>query len=61
MLDGKKDKRIHEEVLRDIRYPLHRIAGKLLPCLRVLADQFQPEKVVPSFHGEIMRKGIQVI
>ena len=38
--------RIREEVLRDPRYPLHRIADKLLPYLRVLLTQFNPEKVV---------------
>ena len=36
---------IKEDVLRDTRYPLHHIADKLLPYLRVLLDQFQPEKV----------------
>ena len=38
--------RIREDVLRDPRYPLHRIADKLLPYLRVLLNQFNPEKVV---------------
>jgi len=38
--------RIREEVLRDPRYPLHRIADKLLPYLQLLADRFQPERVI---------------
>ena len=38
--------RIREEVLRDPRYPLHRIADRLLPYLRVLVEQFQPEQVI---------------
>lgn len=38
--------RIREEVLRDPRYPVHRIADKLLPYLRVLVEQFHPEQVI---------------
>jgi len=37
---------IREEVLRDPRYPVHRIADKLLPYLRVLVDQFHPQEVI---------------
>ena len=37
---------IREEALRDPRSPLHSIADRLLPYLRVLVDQFQPEKVL---------------
>jgi len=37
---------IREDVLSDQKYPLHRIAGKLRPYLRILQDQFHPEKVV---------------
>ena len=37
---------IREDVLRDPRYPVHRIADKLLPYLRVLIEQFQPEQVI---------------
>ena len=37
---------IREHVLEDRKLPLHRIAGKLRPFLRVLQDQFHPEKVV---------------
>ncbi|MEK6302316.1 MAG: nucleotidyltransferase domain-containing protein [Acidobacteriota bacterium] len=37
---------IREEVLRDPRYPVHRIADRLLPYLRVLVEQFQPEQVI---------------
>jgi len=38
--------KIRENILRDIRYPLHKIADRILPYLRVLQDQFHPEKVV---------------
>jgi predicted nucleotidyltransferase len=37
---------VREDVLRDPRYPMHRIADKLLPYLIVLQDQFQPEEVI---------------
>jgi len=37
---------IHEEVLRDPRYPVHQIADRLLPYLKVLVEQFHPEKVI---------------
>jgi len=37
---------INEESLRDPRYPLHKIADRLLPYLLVLQEQFHPEKVV---------------
>ncbi len=37
---------IREDILRDPRYPVHRIADKLLPYLRVLVEQFQPEQVI---------------
>lgn len=37
---------IREHVLEDRKFPLHRIAGKLRPFLRVLQDQFHPERVV---------------
>jgi uncharacterized protein len=38
--------RIRENVLRDPRYPVHRIADQLLPYLQVLVDQFHPEQVI---------------
>lgn len=38
--------RIREQVLRDPRYPVHRIADQLLPYLEVLVDQFDPEQVI---------------
>lgn len=38
--------RLREEVLRDPRYPVHGIADKLLPYLRVLVEQFHPEQVI---------------
>jgi len=37
---------IREEVLRDPRYPVHRIADQLLPYLQVLVEQFHPEQVI---------------
>ncbi len=37
---------IREEVLRDARYPVHRIADKLLPYLRVLVEQFRPQQII---------------
>ena len=36
---------IRENVLRDPRYPVHKIADQLLPYLQVLVEQFQPEQV----------------
>ena len=32
--------------MRDPHYPVHRIADKLLPYLRVLVEQFQPQQVI---------------
>jgi len=37
---------IREDILRDPGYPVHRIADELLPYLRVLMEQFHPEKVI---------------
>jgi hypothetical protein len=37
---------IREEVLRDPRYPVHKIADQLLPYLHVLVEQFHPEQVI---------------
>ena len=37
---------IREDVLRDPRYPVHRIADRLLPYLRVLVEQFQAQQVI---------------
>jgi predicted nucleotidyltransferase len=37
---------INESLLRDERYPVSAIADALLPYLRVLVDQFQPEQVI---------------
>jgi len=37
---------IREDVLHDRRYPVHRIAEKLLPYLLVLVEQFHPEQVI---------------
>ncbi|HOX04722.1 MAG TPA: nucleotidyltransferase domain-containing protein [Verrucomicrobiota bacterium] len=38
--------RIREEVIRDPRFPVHKIADRLLPYLRVLVDQFQPRQLI---------------
>lgn len=37
---------IREDVLHDPRYPVHNIADKLLPYLRVLVEQFHPQQVI---------------
>jgi hypothetical protein len=37
---------IREDVIRDPRHPVHQIADKLLPYLRILVDQFHPEQVI---------------
>lgn len=37
---------LHEEVLRDPNYPVHRIANQLVPYLRVLVENFQPLQVI---------------
>ena len=37
---------IREDVLRDSRYPVHKIADQLLPYLQVLVEQFHPEQVI---------------
>ena len=38
--------KIREEVLRDSRYPVHKIADQLLPYLLILVEQFHPEQVI---------------
>jgi uncharacterized protein len=40
------DRRIREDILRDPRYPVHRIADRLLPYLQVLVEQFHPQQVI---------------
>ena len=37
---------IREDVLRDPRYPVHTIADRLIPYLRVLAEEFHPQHVI---------------
>ncbi len=37
---------IREDILRDPRYPVHRIADVLRPCLEVLVEKFHPEQVI---------------
>lgn len=39
-------KAIKENLLRDSRYPVHRIADKLLPFIKILVDRFDPEQVI---------------
>ena len=38
--------KVKENILRDSRYPVHAIADKLLPYLKVLVDKFEPDQVV---------------
>ena len=38
--------RVREEVLRDGKYPVHKIADELLPYLNVLVEQFHPDRVI---------------
>jgi len=35
-------KAIKQNLLRDPRYPVHRIADKLLPFIKILVDRFDP-------------------
>ena len=37
---------LREDVLHDRRFPVHRIANRLLPYLRILVEQFHPEQVI---------------
>lgn len=37
---------IREKLLRDPRYPVHKIADHLLPYLEVLVTQFHPEQII---------------
>lgn len=38
--------RIRENILRDSRYPVHGIADKLIPYLKLLVEKFNPEQIV---------------
>jgi len=38
--------RIRENILRDSRYPVHGIADKLFPYLKLLVERFNPDQVV---------------
>ncbi|MGO8677554.1 MAG: nucleotidyltransferase domain-containing protein [Limisphaerales bacterium] len=53
---------LHEDVLRDRRFPVHRIADRLLPYLRLLVEEFRPEQVIlfgsyacgqPNSHSDV--------
>ena len=37
---------VKENILRDSRYPVHAIADRLLPYLKILVEKFEPEQVV---------------
>jgi predicted nucleotidyltransferase len=37
---------LREDVLQDRRFPVHKIADRLRPYLRVLLEQFRPEQVI---------------
>lgn len=37
---------IQEKILRDSRYPVHAIADKLLPYIKLLVEKFEPDQVV---------------
>jgi predicted nucleotidyltransferase len=37
---------IREDVLRDPRHPVHQIADRLMPYLRVLVENFHPQQVI---------------
>ena len=37
---------LREDVLHDHRFPVHQIADRLLPYLRVLLEQFRPQQVI---------------
>ena len=37
---------IREDILRDPNYPVHQIADQLLPYLKVVVEQFQPEQII---------------
>jgi predicted nucleotidyltransferase len=41
-----KAPRIREDVLRDPRHPVHRIADRLLPYLQVLVERFGAQQVI---------------
>ena len=41
-----KTPQIREDVLRDKRYPIHRIADRVLPYLKVRVEQFPPDQVI---------------
>src|SRR2546429_9032687 len=38
--------KLNESVLRDKRYPVSTVADSLLPYIRVLVTQFQPDEVI---------------
>lgn len=37
---------IQEIILKDSRYPVHAIADKLLPYIKLLVEKFEPDQVV---------------
>ena len=45
-MSGPVASAIREHILRDARYPVHRIAERLLPYLRLLVEKFHPRQVI---------------
>lgn len=39
-------RKIDFQLLHDSRYPVHRIANRLEPYLRLIIEKFQPEKII---------------
>jgi len=46
VISAKLAPAIREDLLRDPRYPVHEIADRLLPYLRVLIGEFHPQRVI---------------
>jgi predicted nucleotidyltransferase len=38
--------KIRENILRDSRYPVHEIADKIIPYLKLLVEKFNPDQIV---------------
>ena len=37
---------LREEILREPQYPVHKVADRLLPYLRILVEQFKPQQII---------------
>lgn len=44
--NGDMSPALDERLLRDPRYPVHKIANQLVPYLRVLVERFHPQQVI---------------